>query len=156
MNHKPLKYQDETKVHPALREYFGYCLYKAAAVHRSLLNEALEEFEIQTHHYGILKILNLSGPTSQIDLGNELGIDKASMVKAIDHLEDRSYVIRKSHPTDRRIKTIHITKSGKKILDANQLIKSRVESKFFKKMNADDRATFMRLLTMVLPEPISK
>ena len=55
----PVQFHDETKVHPALSEYFGYCLFKASARLRALMDLALEAHQIQTHHLGILKILEL-------------------------------------------------------------------------------------------------
>ena len=98
----PVKFKDEMKINPALREYFGYCFFKAGARLRLLMDEALQSHRMQCHHFGIMRVLKINTIISQIQLGDELGIDKASMVKLIDHLEKNKYVTRQTDTKDRR------------------------------------------------------
>lgn len=149
---KDVVYQDETKIHPVLSEYFGYSLYKANAWFRLLQNDALKMYDMQTFHLGILKVLEVSGPKSQIELGDELGIDKASMVKLIDHLESKKLVERHGHLTDRRIKSIVLTKNAKQLIKMCSQARGKVEKEFFKKLSTSEEKTFRRLVGMVLPE----
>jgi DNA-binding MarR family transcriptional regulator len=147
----PVKFKDETKVNPALREYFGYCLFKVAARLRLLMDQALVSHHIQSHHFGILRLLKLKQGISQIELGDELGIDKASMVKLIDHLEKHKYVNRKMDLKDRRVKNIQITEKGLKALGFCDSIKTEVEKEFFKGVNPDEQALLKKLIPRLLP-----
>lgn len=147
-----IKFANETKIHPGLKEYFGYCLIKASAWLRKLHDEELKNQNIQTHHLGLLKVLEIGGPISQIQLGEELGIDKTSMVKLIDHLEKFKYVERQPHPTDRRIKNVKMTKYGLEAMRRCSLIKKEIEKKFFKNLNAEEQAQLRILISRLLPD----
>ena len=147
-----VKYQDETKVHPVLEEYFGYCLFKASAWMRSIQDEMLKDHHVQSFHLGVLKVLEISGSKSQIQLGDEMGIDKASMVKLIDHLEKNKLVQRQGHLTDRRVKNVLITSKGLKLIKDCVKARAEVESRFFKNLTASEEKIFRRLVSLVLPE----
>lgn len=142
---------DETKVHPALKEFFGYCLTKSALRYKALHNEALKKLNIQSHHLGILKVVE-SGPISQIDLGAELGVDKASMVKCIDHLEKIGLVERRGDLEDRRIKNVGLTAKGAQLLKNAKKIRQQVEDNFLKPLNAEQQKTFRKLVSLLLPD----
>jgi DNA-binding MarR family transcriptional regulator len=144
-------FQDETKVHPVLREYFGYCLFKAGARLRMLMDKALESKNLQTHHLGILKLLKVIGPTSQIDLGDALGFDKASMVKLIDHLEALKFVTRRTDPKDRRVKNVEITAKGSAETDVCIMRKGNVEKEFFGNVTNEEREFLRRVIPKLLP-----
>lgn len=146
-----IQFKDETKVHPALREYFGYCLFKASARLRMIMDKALEPRKIQVHHLGILKVLKVQGPLSQIDLGDALGFDKASMVKLIDHLESLKFVLRKTDPQDRRIKNVQITPKGIAETETCVMLKGNVEKDFFGSLSIEEREFLRRTIPKLLP-----
>ncbi len=147
-----IKFQDETKVHPVLEEYFGYCLFKASAWMRSIQDDILRDHKVQSFHLGVLKVLEISGPKSQIQLGDEMGIDKASMVKLIDHLEKSKLVQRQGHLTDRRVKNVFITAKGLKLIKDCVKARAEVEARFFKNLTDSEEKIFRRLISLVLPE----
>lgn len=150
-NNLDVKFKDETKVHPLLKNYFGYSFFKASARLRLLMNEGLAEFNLQTHHLGILKLLENDSLISQIQLGDELGIDKASMVKLIDQLEQLKLVVRKTDEKDRRIKNIQLTAQGAKLIKTCITVKTKAEKEFFKNLTADEIETLKRLMPLLLP-----
>ncbi|KHD87953.1 MAG: hypothetical protein OM95_11870 [Bdellovibrio sp. ArHS] len=133
-------------VHPALKTSFGYSFIKAAMKYRSMLSQELEKHKLVTAHIGILKLLNLFGPASQIGLGQDMGIDKASMVKFIDGLEKMKWVRRLPDKIDRRIKLVEITPKGsdglKKILELH----SRVTEEFLSPLPAKERKALHEVL----------
>jgi Transcriptional regulators len=134
---------EDIKVHPALKEFFGYCFYKAALRLRQIHYEALEKYDLIPPHMGILYILKTAEPMSQITLGDELGIDKATMVKLIDQLEALKLVVRTPHPEDRRVKIITITKKGIERQEALHKISRDNEKKFLAALSEEER-TFIR------------
>lgn len=146
-------YQDETKVHPALIKYCGYCMKKATIRLRSLMDDELKKFNVSTGELGLLKVIQDGEKISQIQLGDQLGIDKASMVKLIDALEKQKLVERIAHPTDRRVKNIQLTKNGQKILDHCQSGKLRAEKKFFEPLTTAEEKTFRDLIQKLIPSP---
>ncbi|MBC7752901.1 MAG: MarR family transcriptional regulator [Moraxellaceae bacterium] len=147
-------YQDETKVHPALIKYCGYCLNKATVLLRTLMNQEMQAFNLTTVDLALLKIIEEGELISQIQLGDQLGIDKASMVKLIDSLEKRKMVERLTHPSDRRVKNLQLTKMGKKTLGNCQKAKLRAEKKFFQPLNLAEEKAFREIIKKLIPAPV--
>lgn len=141
---------DESTVHPALIEFFGYGLSKIATRYKALHNEALKKHGVLSPHLGILKVLEMSGPISQIDLGAQLGVDKASMVKCIDHLEKRGLVLRKGDLKDRRIKNVGITTKGTQLLKNARKTRQAVEADFLSPLNPDQQKALRKFVSLLL------
>jgi len=53
------------------------------------------------------------GPISQHDLGDQLVIDRTTMVELIDDLEKQGAVLRRRNPADRRSYALSLTAKGK-------------------------------------------
>lgn len=140
---------DDAKVHPALKQYFGYCLKKLTIKFRHMQDEALKEWGVQSHHLGILKVVEAE-PVSQNTLGEELGIDKASMVKILDFLESMDYLERNSHPTDRRIKVVHLTRKGETLLKECNSRKAEIEKRFFKDLSAEEIQQLLSIMAKLI------
>lgn len=117
-------------VHPGLKVYFGYCLSKAALKHKSMLAVELDKYKVAAPQLGIMKLLQITGPASQISLGQDMHVDKASMVKFIDGLEKQKYVRRVTDKKDRRIKLVELTEKGSKALQTLAEIRVQVENEF--------------------------
>jgi MarR family transcriptional regulator for hemolysin len=68
-------------------------------------------------HYSLLMILSRSNqPLTQQVLGEQLHIDKTSMVRIIDSLVEKGYVERQQSQGDRRCHNILLTQEGIRIL----------------------------------------
>ena len=145
-----VRFHDANRVHPALKDYFGYCLFKAANRIRTMLDHALTPHQLQSIHFGILSILNQGDVISQIHMGDEMGIDKASMVKLIDKLESLKLVERNGDPDDRRIKLLKITANGKKVFIQAKKLACGVESELLKNLSAKEQELIKKLLPQLL------
>ena len=139
-----------TPVHPVLKSYFGYCLHKISSKMRSAFAVALEEHNVMPHHYGILIVLRESGSLSQQELGLQIGIDKASMVKIIDDLEALGFVSRKVSGADRRVNLIRMTSKGLRSLDKFSEIRQSVENEFMAPLSVEERKTLKNLMGKLL------
>jgi DNA-binding MarR family transcriptional regulator len=144
-------YNYETTVHPGLKNFFGYSLYKAGIIYR--------EFSVARHRHlhnlnnpecGVLYVLSTGAITNQLTLGHDLGIDKATIVKMIDKLEQLNFVKREVDPSDRRAKLISITPKGKKILDKIAEVKAEIEERVFAEFTKDEKEKLMTLVPKLL------
>jgi MarR family 2-MHQ and catechol resistance regulon transcriptional repressor len=61
----------------------------------------------------VLEVLLHKGPMSISAIGGKVLLANASMTSAVDRLEERGFVVRQSSSTDRRSKTIVLTKQGR-------------------------------------------
>lgn len=137
-------------VHPGLKVYFGYCLSKAALKHKSMLAKELDKYKIVSPQLGILKLLQIAGPASQISLGQDMHIDKASMVKFIDGLEKQKYVRRVPEKNDRRIKLVELTEKGAKALQTLAKIRQEVEDEFLAPLTAKEKEALKEIISKLV------
>ena len=138
----------ELKVFPQFKAYFGYCLYKSAMRFRAAMDTALVQVKMLTPQLGILRLIAEIGPQSQQDIGDMLGIDKTSMVKFIDGLQNQKMVTRKAHSQDRRIKMIEITSKGRKMLELAATLRNKVETEFLAPLSEKE----CRMLKLIMPK----
>lgn len=133
-----------------LRSHLGFCLYKSAIRLRGLLDEAFLNSGLITPQFGVLSVLLSSGPISQGEISQRMGIDKATMVKLVDGLEQRGLLKRTPDRTDRRVRIVDVTAKGKKTF--SQLIKKarEVEARFTSRLSSEERETLRQLTSRLL------
>ena len=134
------------RIHPTLREYFGYCFYKVAMRMRANVDERLSEFGVIAPQFGVLTMLKFVGPMTQVELGKFMAIDKATMVRLLDGLEEKKYLARVSQAGDRRAKVLQITKAGEKIQTKINEVRLQVEEEFFSPLTAKERSALKEAL----------
>lgn len=146
-----IQFSDETKVHPALKEHLGYCLFKVTARWKANLLQAILHHGVIGAHMALLKVLDKSPePLNQNRLSEEMGIDKASMVKLIDHLENKEYLVRETDPSDRRNKKITITTAGRRALTRIAEDAKKAEREFLKKLSESEQKSFKEYVLRLL------
>jgi DNA-binding MarR family transcriptional regulator len=138
----------EVRVHPGLKIHFGYCLYKAAMRMRALLDQALSVHGVITPQFGVLGLLKVAGRLAQSDLCHEMCIDKASMVKLIDHIEQKGWVRRVGDPDDRRVKFVELTPAGLKTYERLVHLREEVSVQFLEPLSPEER----RVLREAMPK----
>lgn len=96
----------------------GLMLRRAHTRAAATMSEAIRPFGLELRHFAMLIILVDRGPTTQRDLVNEMGWDKAGIMRVVDDLEARGLVVRKPVPGDRRVRLVEITPRGRKVFDS--------------------------------------
>lgn len=140
-----------TKVHPGLRVFFGYNLFKAGMIFRSMMEtKYLYKYQLAAPDCGILYILHTGVVINQLSLGQELGIDKATVVKIIDKLENAKLVKRDVDPADRRSKLVSLTPKGAQMLEKIKVMREEIEAGVFKQFTKEDEAHLRRLVPQFL------
>lgn len=141
-------------IHPGLRDFVGYSLTKLGFRIRQRMEELLASDRLVAPQCGILRLLQNVGPMTQVELGQHMLIDKATMVRMIDGLEELGFAVRKEHAVDRRAKVLSITPKGAKILDKIREARIDAEERVLAPLDAKERAEFKRLINkLASPEP---
>lgn len=79
-------------------------------------------------------------------LADELGIEGPSLVRLIDLLQAEGLVERREDPTDRRAKTLHLTKAGEARVEQINRVLRRVRASLLKDIGPEElAATFATL-----------
>jgi DNA-binding MarR family transcriptional regulator len=138
------------KVHPQLKTNACYCIVKVATRMRARLDERLEPFNIIGPQYAILRLLSIEGRMTQIELGNFMAMDKATMVRMIDALEQRAYVSRTQNAADRRAKFLELTSGGKKVLSKLDDMREETEAEFFAPLTAAEKKQLKEIVSKLL------
>ncbi|GAB2564751.1 MarR family winged helix-turn-helix transcriptional regulator [Nocardia heshunensis] len=94
----------------------GTLLYRAHQLARAAANRAARPSGIELQHAGVLATVADGKVRSQRELGDALGIDKSTLVRIVDDLENRELVTRRRMPHDRRAYEVVITESGQRRL----------------------------------------
>ncbi|RYZ75930.1 MAG: MarR family transcriptional regulator, partial [Proteobacteria bacterium] len=116
INPKKRPSPENVSLHPVMAKHLGYCLYKAAFKFRAMIDQMMASEGLIAPQFGIMNILFASEGLNQNNLGLQMGIDKATIVKLIDALENSGFVVRVASEQDRREKILRVTKAGEKFL----------------------------------------
>jgi DNA-binding MarR family transcriptional regulator len=141
------------KLHPFLKQYMGYCFYKAAGHIRSQVDQQLAPFGVIAPQFAILNVLQNLGPLTQGELGHHMAIDKATMVRMIDGLEAKKFVTRVKSKTDRRANGLEVTKAGTAAVLKMNEARKRAEEEFLKPLTKEERLQ-LRAIVSKLVSPV--
>ncbi len=137
-------------MHEALIPLFGYCFMKSAIKYRKLLCQELSRLGVAPPQMGLLIVLENSGSMNQICLGEELQIDKATMVKLLDALETSGLVRRRSDAKDRRVKLIEITPKGRALLPKLKSKREKTERDFLSPLSQSELKSFKKIVEKLI------
>lgn len=154
---------DEPEAVPtSLSDSAGFLLNRAARIIREMVEDALKPLRLSAQEYGLMRLIEIGGPTTQQSLCARNKIDRTTMVQILDHLEERQFVIRQTSSTDRRANIIFLTPRGRKTLSkATRLVKKEQE-KFLAPLDTEEWDALRQQLIKLLkhnfenrPEPKS-
>ena len=96
--------------------HLGYFLRRAQiAVFQDFIR-TLADIDIGPAQYSVLVVIGANDGPSQAEVAATLGIERARLVRMLDHLEERGLTQRQPSATDRRSHALQLTPSGQKIL----------------------------------------
>ena len=140
---------DET-VPPALVNSVGFLLNEAATVIREMDEVALAALGIDPRQLGILMTIRVEGSQSQQAIGRKHRIDRTTMVKLTDALEQRGLVVRAVHPSDRRRYALSLTPEGETLLEQGLALVKQTQDKFLCPLTDAEWGQLRQLLTRLL------
>lgn len=97
---------------PPLGRVFG----ELAKEYIGIFNHKLKHLPINRYYYSLLVIEKYEGDLSQTELGDELYLDKASVVRMLDYLEKAGCITRCQNPCDRRAHILNLTEKARKMI----------------------------------------
>jgi DNA-binding MarR family transcriptional regulator len=107
---------------------------------------SVAEGEVRPGVFSVLSLASSNPGIAQIDIANQLDIDKASVVSLIDWLEGQGWVARKRSATDRRRHEISVTRAGQKAYRTLKREMIEHEKKFAARFTDAERKQLIALL----------
>ncbi len=118
------------------------------------LHDRLSELgfeDIRPAHGFMFKCITPNGATG-IELAEYLGITKQAVSKMVDYLEKSGYVMRQTHPTDKRGKIIVLTERGWLVVKAKEEILTEIEQRWIENIGAERMQMLKEDLTKLVYE----
>jgi DNA-binding MarR family transcriptional regulator len=112
-------------------------------------HQVLAPLELEPSEFAVLRAVGVDEGQSQHALAERLRISSSHMVAIVDELEERALLERRPQPGDRRVRTLHLTHRGEKLLaDAFELAK-QLERRLTKSLSAKERTQLLALLDRI-------
>jgi MarR family transcriptional regulator for hemolysin len=97
----------------------------------------------------LLRISRASEPMRQKDLAASLGLDSSSVVRLLDNLQQAGLVERQEEASDRRAKTIVLTRHGQLIVDKAEAASTEVRKHVMDSLSDSDLSVATRVLEQI-------
>jgi DNA-binding MarR family transcriptional regulator len=95
--------------------YVGYKIRRLKHAIINELNDILRPFDLRIMDFAILCIVDANPGLYQNEIARLLGAEPPAVVLALDRLEKAGYLVRRLGDSDRRLRTLHLTPSGKQL-----------------------------------------
>jgi DNA-binding MarR family transcriptional regulator len=130
---------------PSLVDRPGALLVIAARTGQVLAGRRLAPMGLNVRLCGVLNLL-AEGPISQHALGDQLGIDRTTMVELIDELESQGAVIRRRNASDRRSYALSLTPKGRIVQKRAARAFDAAADEFFNTLKPAEREQLLDML----------
>jgi len=138
---------------PSILDRPGALLVIAARRGQELATERLTPLGLNVRMCGVLNLLKDEGPRSQQEIGEQLSIDRTTMVEIVDELERQGIVRRERSPHDRRSYAVTLTTSGKaKQKRASEAFDAAADD-FFSPLSKPEREKLAGMLKRLIQRP---
>ncbi|TMD30908.1 MAG: MarR family transcriptional regulator [Chloroflexi bacterium] len=139
----------EMPIPPALADRPAALLVMAARTGQDLATRRLAPMGLNVRLCGVLNLL-AEGPISQQELGEQLGIDRTTVVELIDELERKGAVVRKRNPTDRRSYALNLTPRGRTVQKRASRAFDDAANEFFDSIKPTERQALAEMLRRLI------
>jgi len=133
------------------RKPLGYMLGQSLRVFKSQMVSEFKkkEIELSFEEFVILHMLNSNCDLIQRDIATQLQKDKSIIVRQINGLLEKQYVVQRINKNDKRIKNLILTVSGFEILNQAKAIADELSEKLLTGIPETDLEIFRGVLLKI-------
>ncbi len=106
----------------------------------------IESLGLGRSDFAVLELLLHKGPTPVNRIGEKVRLTSGSITAAVDRLERKHLVERRSDPEDRRARVVHLTEKGAKLIDCAFADHERALEQATSGLDEEERMEAIRLL----------
>ncbi len=130
----------------------GHLIRRCHQIAVALFMEETAAYALTPQQYASLAVLANNDGVDQITLAGLAAFNRTTAGEVIGRVEAAGFVTRSDSALDRRVKNIHITKAGRKLLaDVDGAIQ-RVQERLLVPLNAAERRQFVEYLARIASE----
>jgi len=108
--------------------------------------DRLQPLDLNPRTFALLRHIEAAEGESQHALAEALRVPPSRMVALLDELEERSLVERRPHPTDRRARSLYLTRAGRRLLERAKKLAAEHEAELCADLSAAERKQLLALL----------
>jgi MarR family 2-MHQ and catechol resistance regulon transcriptional repressor len=125
-------------------------LWKAASAVQAYAKKSISKLEMGESDFAVLEAVQHKGPLPVNEIGKKVQLTSGSITVAVDRLETKGFVERRTHDTDRRARIVHLTKEGRKLITrAYADHAADLEKLTSASLTTAERTTLIRLLKKI-------
>ncbi|HTW69086.1 MAG TPA: MarR family transcriptional regulator [Acetobacteraceae bacterium] len=138
-------------VHSAARRTLGFLLRDTSRLMRRRFVQRARErgLPLNRSEAQVLVYVGREQGMSQAKLAEQLDLEAISLVRLIDSLQEAGLIERRSHPHDRRIRTLWLTAAARPILEQVMAVRAEVRAQALAGMTDLDQEKLLDLLMTV-------
>ncbi|MGA7315598.1 MAG: MarR family transcriptional regulator [Silvibacterium sp.] len=114
--------------------------------------ERMSVLQLSPADVGILRLLRTAAGISQQELSASLQIHPSRLVAILDNLERLELVERKPNPADRRLYSLHLTKTGGETLQRIGKVAREHQDTLLAALSSEERSILTEMLLKVADE----
>lgn len=129
----------------------GYLLGRSMRIFKNQVADEFKErgIELSFEQYVILHMVNSQCDVIQQDLANYLQRDKSVIVRQIDSLIEKNYLIRQINQEDKRKKNLLLTEKGHAMMNEMTQMAIEVSAILLSDVSDDEFQTFKNVLSKI-------
>ena len=132
------------------REQLGYAIGESARLWRTRLNERLRPLGLSQARWMVLLHLSKRGDgVMQKALAEWIGIESPTLVRILDRMTEDGWIERRESTTDRRAKTVHLTRQSNAIIKRIDKIAAQLRKEMLADIDSADIEACMRVLQQI-------
>jgi MarR family transcriptional regulator for hemolysin len=132
------------------QEQLGLAIGETARCWRTKLDERLRPLGLSQARWRVLLHLSKHGDgVVQKALAEWLGIEGPTLVRILDRMTEDGWIERRESTTDRRAKTVHLTKQSCAVIKQINKIAAQLRGELLAQINPADIEACMRVLQQI-------
>jgi DNA-binding MarR family transcriptional regulator len=128
----------------------GYLFRRMQQIAVSLFMEECKEFGLTPVQYAALIAIQTHPGLDATRLSLVIAFDRSTLGSVIERLETKRYIERRSGAADRRVKSLHLTPTGKSLLHKIRVAVERAQNRMLAPLKPAERRTLMDLLSRLV------
>jgi DNA-binding MarR family transcriptional regulator len=130
----------------------GFLIRRLHQIQVAVFMTECAALEITPVQWGILSVVHENPGVGQVEISEELGLDRSNVANVVDRLTKRGWLRQKLSPTDRRKKSIIVTKAGEKLIEQVPISVAAAQRRILGPLSDQERGILIELLTRLVQE----
>ncbi len=129
-----------------LREMPGHLIRRVQQVSTALFSAECAAYDLTSVQYAALVMIARHPDLDATRLSPLIAFDRSTIGGVLDRLEAKAWIVRHPSPSDRRVRLLRITTTGRRLLKRVEPAVLRVQQRMLEPLSVEERSTLVELL----------